>query len=176
MKKSYIKILLVIQLAFIFISNLLNFVAIGTTQWLQISYTSGGTTYNLQRYIWGSLQGDGTKGLNIHVFALIATGTVFNIICLMFAVLSVLSLVIKKIRKNFGTYFVVGCLVTSLLALLFNTTGWYFVMNDDIQQDLVSFTIIFVKFGYSFWLMTPTFACNILAAHCKKYVSRNLTF
>ena len=158
------KIFLILMFVFALFSNVLNFVAIGTTQWLQLSYTSGGTTFNLIKYIWGSLQGDGTKGLSINVYALIATGTCLNILSLIFAFFALLSLCIKKIRDSFAIYFVLGCLVTSLLALLFNTTGWYFVMNDNIQQDLASFTIIFVKFGYSFWLMTPSFGCNVLAA------------
>jgi hypothetical protein len=151
------KIFLILMFVFTLFSNVLNYVAIGTDVWLTISST--------KIYLWGKLQGPSTTGLSINVYALIATGTALNILALILAFLSLLSLCIAKIRDSFAIYFVFGCLITCLLALLFNSTGWYFVMNDDVQNFIKSLTgPIPILFSYSFWLMTPSFACDILAA------------
>jgi hypothetical protein len=161
------KIFLILMFVFTLFSNVLNYVAIGTNFWLTISNIVGNNpATSVTRYLWGALQGPGTAGLSINVYALIATGTALNILALILAFLSLLSLCIAKIRDSFAIYFVFGCLITCLLALLFNSTGWYFVMNDDVQNDLKLYTTgtTSILFCYSFWLMTPSFACDILAA------------
>ena len=167
--------------AFVLTSNVLNYVAIGTTQWLQISNPgfNNNNGYNIIRYIWGALQGNGVPSLSIRVYALIATGTSFNIISLLLATISLLSLFVRKIKESLAMYFVFGCLITNLLALLFNTTGWYFVMDDDIEQDIsfINQGTTSIKFLYSFWLMTPVFACNILASVFASIITGyNVTF
>jgi hypothetical protein len=153
MKIPFIKIFLILMFTFVLISNILNFVAIGTNQWIQ-------TSSNIIRYLWAALQGNNASSLSIRVYALIATGTTLNIISLLLATASLLSLFVRKIKDKFALYFVFGCLVTSLLALLFNSTGWYSVMDDNIEQT--NYTSI--KFLFSFWLMTPVFACNVLGS------------
>ena len=129
------KIFLILMFVFALFSNVLNYVAIGTNVWLTITNINNNAMDTKILKLWGILQGE-LLGLTVNVYALIATGTALNILALILAFLSLLSLCITKIRDSFAIYFVFGCLVTCLLALLFNTTGWYFVMNDDIRKDL----------------------------------------
>jgi putative Ca2+/H+ antiporter (TMEM165/GDT1 family) len=50
--------------------------------------------------------------------------------------------------------FVFGCLLTTLLALLFNATGWYQIMVQYVA----------IRYDWSFWVMVGSFASSILAA------------
>ena len=142
---------------FILFSNVLNYVAIGTNDWLSYSFSPQGSqaTTQTSKSIWT---------LDINVYALIATGTALNILSLIFGFLSLLSLCITKIRESFAIYFIFACLVTSLLALLFNATGWYMITVNNVITFSNTNTLTKLNFGYSYWLMTPSFGCDVLAA------------
>lgn len=151
------KIFLVLMFVFTLFSNVLNYVAIATTEWLTIvrpTATNNNLFETKQYGIWDF------NLTNISI-ALIATGTALNILGLIFAFLSVLSICVEKIRLRFAVVFVFICMVVVLFALLFNAVGWYFY-NVTLQEKLMPVTKL--TFGWSYWLMTPSFGCDVLAA------------
>lgn len=132
------KIVLLLMFIFVLFSNVCNYVSIATTNWIKT--TTGQFT------IW--------TNFNLVIKALIATGTALNCLSLIFAFISILSLCVRKIRDQLAMIFVFGCLMTTLLALLFNATGWYQIM---VTNKIESY-------DWSFWVMVGSFASSILAA------------
>jgi hypothetical protein len=89
--------------------------------------------------------------------ALIATGTALNILSLIFILVAQLALFLPKFKDSFALYFVIGSLITTIVSLVFNSVGWYYIFMPEYQQFLDWLP------GWSFWLFTPMFAMNVMA-------------
>ena len=172
---SLFKITLIGMFFFVLSSNILNYVSIATTQWLE---DEGAIS------LWGScfFPGNIDPVDKINAYrskcflenppALIATGTALNCLSLLLITISTLALILPKFKDSFALYFVICAEITTLLALLFNSTGWYFIFNAQYQntfkqlyqnQNPKTLTPGY-KFGWSFWLMTGSFASSVIAA------------
>ena len=160
---------------FVLCSNILNYISIATTQWLE---NEG------QISLWGSCYFPGnvdevdkqnafrTKCFLAIPLNLIQTGTAVNCLSVILIVISLLSLINSSFKNRFSLFLILGAEITTLLALLFNSTGWYFIFNTQYQNtfkllansgNAKTLTPGF-KFGYSFWLMTGSFVAGIFAA------------
>ena len=155
-----------VALFLVFSSNLLNYISIGTTVWSEDASVS----------IWKSCvyplvqNNNPTPNIRAACFGsvppvLIGLGTSFN--CL-----SLISTVVAMIifRKKYVMIAVGVALGATLLSLLFNSTGWYFTFIPQYQQlnggglQNNNYLTPTFKYGWSFWLMTPSFAFSILAS------------
>ena len=163
---------LITMFFFVMSSNIFNYVSIGTNVWAEDTYNSNSSanSYNL----WTSC----TSSANSYVSrqlcylsnpkGLIATGTAFNCLALL------LSVVVKGLQKSGKNVMLIlyATLFSILLSLIFNTTGWYFVFLPQYQniqaappyQDAPTNLMYAFKLGWSFWLMAPSFACDVIAA------------
>jgi hypothetical protein len=153
-KISLFKVGLGAMFFFVMASNVLNYVSIASHVW----------TENTPSGLW--------FGCNINnqnrdkCFkeippALIATGTALN--CLSFLLIGLAQIAIcnKRFRNSFSIYLVIGSWIATLFSLVFNSTGWYFIFNNQYQTINVQNGLL--NFGWSFWLMTPVFGCSIIA-------------
>jgi len=134
MKISVTKALLVIQFIFILLANVCNYLAIGEYQWRS------------NVIVWNSNNSQVVIGF-------IAAGTALNILSFIIALLSVLSICIKKFRDSFALYFIIGTLVTSLLSLILNVVGWC---------ESISFSKP-EKTNWNFWILAASFGCTVAA-------------
>lgn len=66
--------------------------------------------------------------------ALIATGTALNCLAFVLIIISQLALFIVRFRDSFALYFVIGSELASILSLIFNSVGWYFVLFPTYQE------------------------------------------
>ena len=168
---SLFKVGLVLMLFFVMASNVLNYVSIGTNSWSE----DGSNVFNLWEPCSASSSSPNAFDARSLCYkanpkGLIATGTALN--CLAFVLIAVaqLALCLPRFRDSFALYFVIGSLICILLSLVFNTTGWYFVFFPQYQGVTVnnvtpSGNVAYaLKVGWSFWLMTPSFGCDVLAA------------
>lgn len=160
---------------FILCSNVLNYVAIATTQWLE---DEGPISLWRSCYFPGNVdQNDKQPAFRAKCFldnppALIATGTALNCLSFLLIIVSLLSLINSKFKNSFALYFVIGAEITTLLALLFNSTGWYFIFNAQYQNTFKQLAnngnpktlTPGYRLGWSFWLMAGSFAASVLAA------------
>ena len=168
----WFKLGLVSLLFFVLASNVFNLVSINSTVW---------TVDSPFATLWSSCQYGLNNNQNLARTpcflsvppALIGTGTAFNVISLLLALGAQFGLFKpvfaytppKAVRLRFPVYLVLGAVVASLLSVLFNSTGWYFIISPQYQslifQNNVRATFMF---GWSFWLMTPVFSTSIIAA------------
>ena len=164
---SLFKVGLVLMLFFVMASNVLNYVSIGTNVWAE----DGSNIYNLWTQCSSSTGAYNARSqcYNTNPPALIATGTALN--CLSFVLIAVaqIALCMPRFRDSFALYFVIGSLISILLSLVFNTTGWYFVFLPQYQNIVGSAALpgnlaYAFKLGWSFWLMAPSFGCAVIAA------------
>ena len=146
---------LVSMLFFVLASNVLNYVAISTNAWTED--TNAGLWYDC--IIKTETRSQCFKE---NPPALIATGTALNALSLVLIVISQLALCLLKFRNTIAMYFVIGSFLTTLLSLVFNAVGWFFIINPAYQQLVSGTDLLSFKFGYSFWLMTPSFGCSII--------------
>ena len=160
---------------FVLCSNVLNYVAIATTQWLE---DEGAISLWRSCYYPGNVDPiDKQLAFRAKCFldnppALIATGTALNCLSFLLIIISLLSLINSKFKNSFALYFVIGAEVTTLLALLFNSTGWYFIFNAQYQNTFKQLAnngnpknlTPGYRLGWSFWLMAGSFAASVLAA------------
>ena len=160
---------------FVLCSNVLNYVAIATTQWLE---DESDIT------LWGSCYFPGNvdpvdqqNAYRPQCFkdlppALIATGTALNCLSLFLMVIALLALVNAKFRKRYGFKLVIISELATLLSLLFNSTGWYFLFNAQYQNvfrtlaNNANSKLITpgFRFGWSFWLLTGSFGSSVLGS------------
>ena len=161
---------------FILISNALNYVSIATTQWLE----GEGNKISLWTscYYPGNVDPiDKQNAYRPKCFkdvppALIATGTAFNGLSLLLVFISLFALFNAKFRKAFSTKLVTLAELATLLSLLFNSTGWYFMFNAQYQNTFRTLASAGnpklitpgFRFGWSFWLLAGSFAASLLAA------------
>ena len=134
MKISVTKVLLVIQFIFVLLANVCNYLAIGQYQWRK------------NEIVWDLNNSSVVKGF-------IAAGTALNILSFIIALLSVLSICIKKFRDSFALYFIIGTLVTSLLSLTLNVVGWCVSVSlyDHVESN------------WNFWILAASFGCTVAA-------------
>ena len=161
-KISLFKVGLVAMLFFVIASNVLNYVSIGTNTWTEDTPTS----------LWSSCIYPPQNNLQVRPQcylanppALLATGTALNCLSLILIFVSQVALCVPRFRDSFALYFVFGSLVTTLLSLVFNSTGWYFTFIPQYQalNGGVNGVTPMFKHGWSFWLMTPSFGCSVIA-------------
>ena len=178
MELSLFKVGLVAMLFFILASNLLNYIAIGTQHWAEDPVTSSNPSPHQIYKLWNECYYTSATGLTIPFnyrgkcfleipAALIATGTALNCLSFVLIIVAQLALCLPKFKNSFALYFVIGSELTTLLSLVFNSTGWYFVFNTQYQNIATNNTpalYLAWKFGYSFWLMTPSFGTSVIAA------------
>lgn len=156
---SLFKVGLVTMFFFVLCSNVLNYVSIGTSSWASDAPSS----------LWYSCKYNGVsrdKCFRENPPALIATGTAFNALSLILIAVSQLALCAPRFKDSFALYFVIGSMLTTLIALTFNTIGWYFVFYPQYQRVVSNNgnSINAFNLGYSFWLMTGSFASSVIAA------------
>jgi len=155
---SLFKVGLVVMLFFVLASNVLNYVSIATSAWASDAYSS--LWYSC---FYGASQR--TQCFQSNPPALIATGTALNCLSFLLIIVSQLALCMPRFKDSFALYFVIGSLITTLLSLVFNTIGWYFVLYPQYQNVAVnSVAQNAFNLGWSFWLMTPSFGCSVIAA------------
>jgi hypothetical protein len=165
---SLFKVGLVAMFFFVMASNIFNYVSIGTNVWAEDSSNS---SYNL----WASCSSSANSYITRQLCylsnpqGLIATGTALNCLAFVLIAIAQLALCMPRFRDSFALYFVIGSLVSILLSLVFNTTGWYFVFlpqYQNIQSNQAAPTNLMYAFklGWSFWLMAPSFSCDVIAA------------
>jgi hypothetical protein len=163
---SLFKVGLVAMLFFVFASNVLNYVSIATTVWgednqASISLWSACNPYNLNNY-------NRAQCLHANPPALLATGTALNCLALVLIAIAQIALFSPRFKDSFALYFVIGSEISVLLSLIFNAIGWFFVFIPQYQLLKISsndsFPLTGFRLGWSFWLMTPSFATAILAA------------
>lgn len=144
------KILIIILFICVLFANLFNYVAIGSQNWIIINEKSNenGTIVFKEYNLWD---------LSIVSRSLISTGTALDILCLILAALCLLAIFMSKISEKVLIFFALSCLVTSLLSILFISTGWYYLL---VREKPFKFFII--SFGWGYWLMTPCFGFLIL--------------
>ena len=160
-KISLFKVGLIAMLFFVMASNVLNYVAIGTNSW----------TEDTNARLWyDCITNNGKTESRYKCFrdnppALIATGTALNILSFILIIVAQVALFVPKFRDSIALYFVMGALLTTLLSLLFSAIGWFFIFVPQYQNLVADANGNFLsfRFGYSFWLMTPSFACSIIA-------------
>ena len=163
------------MLFFVLCSNVLNYVSIATTQWLE---DEGAIS------LWGSCgfpsnvdSSDKQNAYRPKCFKdippnLIATGTALNCFSLLLLIMALLSLVNAKFRKRVSLNLVMMGQLATLLSLLFNSTGWSLIFNPQFQN---TFRVLSnngnpklitpgFRFGWSFWLMTGSFAASVLGS------------
>ena len=150
-KISLFSVGLISMLGFILASNVLNYVAIGTNQWTEDS----------NAFLWYGCPNNRPKCFKDNPIRLIATGTALNIFSFILASVSQLAIFLPKFRDTIALYFVIISLLGTLLSLLFSSIGWFFIINPQYQQ--INNQFVTFKFGYSFWLMTPSFGGSIIA-------------
>lgn len=163
---------------FVMASNVLNYVSIATKEWNE------GFSFSL----WESCVyptglndvAEQTRAFRPKCFlenppALIATGTALNCLSLVLIFVGLFAVCLPGFRDSFALYFVIGSELTTLLSLVFNTTGWYFVFftqyqnifrqpQNDAGRNFMNNMMYSFKFGWSFWLMTPSFGSSVIAA------------
>ena len=158
-KISLLNVGLISMLGFILASNVLNYVAIGTNQW----------TEDTNAFLWYGCPNNRPKCFKDNPIGLISAGTALNILSFILAVVSQLAICLPKFRDTIALYFVIISFLSTLLSLLFSSIGWFFIFNPQYQQQDSSSSVLnntqmlSFKFGYSFWLMTPSFGCSIIA-------------
>lgn len=164
---SLFKVGLVAMFFFVMASNVLNYVSIGTNVWAE----DGTNSYNLWTSCSSSANSYTTRQLCYlsNPQGLIATGTALNCLALVLIAVAQLALCMPRFRDSFALYFVIGSLISILLSLVFNTTGWYFVFlpqyqNIQANQAAPTNLMYAFKLGWSFWLMAPSFASGVIAA------------
>ena len=173
---SVLNIGLIVLLILVLISNILNYVSIATTQWIEES----GDISLWRQCLFPNTNFRSKCFLDIPPI-LIAVGTVFNCLSLVFIISSIIALVISKFIKSFILYFLIIVEMTNLLGLLFRSIGWYFIFNYQYQNFVNSS----FRYGWSFWLMTGSFSASVVTTTVnsfiigivfagKKYNSRNL--
>jgi hypothetical protein len=148
---SLFKTGLVFMLFFVIASNILNYVSIATQAWSENFGASSPWHECAIR--------SGIRCFKDNPPALIATGTALNCLSLVLVLVSQLALCLPKFRDSFALYFVIVSEITILLSVVFSSTGWYFVFIQQYQEFSSA-----IRLGYSFWLMAPTFALDIIAA------------
>lgn len=155
---SLFKVGLVSMALFVTASNILNYIAIGTDSWAADEPTK----------LWYSCRYNGVsrdRCFRENPPALIATGTAFNALSFILIAVAQLALCAPRFKDSFALYFVIGSLLTTLIALVFNTIGWMYVFYPQYQNigsggnSKNAFNL-----GWSFWLMTGSFASSIIAA------------
>lgn len=162
---SLFKVGLVAMLLLTLASLVLNIVAIATTVWAEPSDMG----------LWYPCTLNGQyrdRCFKINPPALIATGTALNCLAFVLIVVSQLAIFLAKFRDSFALYFVIGSELASILSLIFNTIGWYFVFFSTYQDIpigqnnvvLSQQTMVGLRLGWSFWLMTPSFFLSAFAA------------
>lgn len=169
---------LIVMFVFVLSSNVLNYVSIATTQWLDPNSgaTSIWTDCNYPSLETGNV--DRGNAYRAKCFkevppALIATGTALNALSLILMAVSLLALFLKKFRNTFALYFVIGSEICTLLGMLFRSLGIYFIVSLDYQKifnfantplsNPKGITPGFV-FGWSFWLMIASMGLSVIAA------------
>lgn len=165
---SLFKVGLVAMLLFIIASNVLNYVSIASTTWAEDGSSSLWTScYNQLIYR--------EKCFKENPPALLATGTALNCLSLVLILVSQIALFVPKFKNSFALYFVIGAEVTTLLSLVFNSIGWYFVFfpqyqdiklvsQNNAQPNYGPAVLAAFRLGWGFWLMTPSFGMSVLAA------------
>lgn len=159
---SLFKVGLVAMLFFILASNVLNYVSIASSVWSESGFSS----------LWYSCGSARPKCFKDNPAGLIATGTALNCLSFVLIIIAQVALCWPRFKDSFALYFVIGSEITTLLSLLFNSTGWYFVINTEYQQLLINVNVnnqnvqlySGILYGWGFWLMTPSFATSVLAA------------
>jgi hypothetical protein len=164
---SLFKVGLVTMLFFVMASNVLNYVSIGTNVWAKDT-SSSSNLYNLWTKCTAGGQ-DQVPCFDTNPAALIATGTALNCLAFVLIAIAQLALCMPRFRDSFALYFVIGSLISVLLSLVFNTTGWYFVFYPQYQNlgsssSAQPNTQLAYSLGWSFWLMAPSFGCGVIAA------------
>lgn len=150
---SLFKVGLVAMFFFILASNILNYVSIATEVW-------DTRAFGLWKECQIQVSNQAVRRercFRENPPALIATGTALNILSLILILVSQVAIFSKKFKDSFALYFVIGAEVVTLLSLVFNSIGWFFVFD-------INYQLIPISLGWSFWLMTPSFACSIIAA------------
>ena len=157
---SLFKVGISLMLFFVMASNVFEYVAVGTNNW----------TEDTNAKLWfDCLTNSGSTQSRYKCFrdnppALIATGLALNILAFLLAIVSQIAVFLPILKDTIALYFVIGTLLNSLLALLFNSVGWFFIFVPTYQQLTSGTDFLSFRFGYSFWLMTPCFACSIIAS------------
>ena len=114
---SLFKVGLVTMAFFVTASNILNYIGIGTDNWAQDEPTM----------LWYNCRYNGVsreKCFRENPPALIATGTAFNALSFVLIIIGQLALCAPRFKDSFALYFVIGSLLTTLVALVFNSVGW----------------------------------------------------
>ena len=156
---SLFKIGLGLMFFFVLASNVLNYVSIGTDQW-----ASDGTSTSLW-YPCTYIQNQPRSLCFLtNPPALMATGTAFNCLSFLLILVSLLSMCLPRFKNSFALYFVIGSFLTTLLSLVLNSTGWYFVFFPQYQNLGSSSGKNAFNLGWSFWLMAGSMGCSVLAS------------
>jgi hypothetical protein len=146
---------------FILLSNVCNYISIASNSWVSAypaGTPNGGLTYSRYK-VWD---------LDVTTIALVVTGTAFNIISLVFGLASLIAALSKFLRDLFAVIFIIGTLASSLLALVFNSSGWYYFLStlNIIQQNKQPNIAFLTRFDWGFWLLVPAFGFSVLGAVC----------
>jgi hypothetical protein len=161
-KISLFKVGLVAMLFFVLSSNVLNYVSIATNVWAEdVQPTSLWLPCNYPVNSQNNLR---NPCFNANPPALIATGTAFNCLAFLLIVISQLALCMPRFKDSFALYFVIGSLIATLFSLVFSSIGWFFVFFPQYQNLSRQTNYNAFNLGWSFWLMTPSFGCSIVAA------------
>ena len=165
MKLSGFDIGLVSMAFFTFVSNILNYISIGSNVWTTDTSTSlwRSCIYPIQINLLNPVNryncfGSAPPGL-------IATGTALNAIALVLIVIALGAFISNRFKDTYAIYFVIASFAASFISLLLNSIGWYLIVSTQYQQVASGMPGVNAAFqyGWSFWLMTPTFACSFLA-------------
>lgn len=144
--------------AFVSISNVLNYISIGTNVW----------STDAPSMLWYDCEVNGAfrdKCFRDNPPALIATGTAFNCLSFILIVIAQLALCSPRFKDSFALYFVIGSMLTTLISLTFNVIGWCYVFSPQYQNlGIGGNTKNAFNLGWSFWLMTGSFIASIIAA------------
>ncbi len=144
------------MLVFVVFSNVCNYISIASSSWVTTYPPSGSVLYTPYS-LWN---------LDVTTIALVVTGTAFNIISLVFALASLIAALFKFLRDRFAIIFVIGTLASSLLALVFDSIGWYYVLSNLNQVQKQSSVAYLIRFDWGFWLLVPAFGFSVLGAVC----------
>jgi hypothetical protein len=159
---SLFKVGLVAMLFFVFASNVLNYVSIASRRWASDASTG----------LWISCTYPGTaardKCLKINPAALIATGTALNILSFLLIIVAQVAICVARFRDSIALYFVIGSFLTTLLSIVFNSVGWFYVFVPSYQnmvgQSNGANAYFSFDYGWGFWMMTGVLASSIIAA------------
>ena len=142
---SLFKVGLVAMLFFVFASNVLNYVSIATHAWGEDNGAAISLWYACNPYNTGNR----AQCLNANPPALLATGTALNCLSLVLIAVAQVALCVNKFKDSVALY----------------SIGWFFAFHPQYQQlNRGNNNVAGFNLGWSFWLMTPSFATSIIAA------------